>query len=98
REAIDALGGRIAAIGESHATDLRELRALREEVAGLRRLLEDTARESTLKTMEAGYGHIIERLDDASRTAAAASRLEELAAEIFGRLPEAGALDQLGRD
>ncbi len=98
RESIEALGGRVGSLDATQGMDRREIATLRDELAGLRQALDETARESSLKTMEAGYGHIVERLDEVARNAAAASRLEELAAELFGRLPAADRLEQIGAD
>ena len=55
---------------------------LRNDLAEIRQALDLAARETTLASIESGYGHIIERLDDIVRREPETDRFDRLAREI----------------
>jgi localization factor PodJL len=55
---------------------------LRRELAEVKQAMGLAARETTLASLESGYGHIIERLDDIARRAPEADRFDRLAHDI----------------
>ncbi|MCX5568374.1 hypothetical protein [Kaistia nematophila] len=55
---------------------------LRQDLAEIRQSLDLAARETTLASIESGYGHIIERLDDIVRREPETDRFDRLAHEI----------------
>ncbi|MBB3933472.1 localization factor PodJL [Kaistia hirudinis] len=61
--------------------------ALRDDLAEIRRAVDLAARETTLASIESGYGHVIERLDDIVRRVPERDRLDGIAKEI-ARLAE----------
>ncbi|WP_139251571.1 SEL1-like repeat protein [Kaistia soli] len=58
---------------------------LRQHLADIRQAIDASARETTLASIELGYGHVIERLDDIVRRVPERGRVEQLADEV-GRL------------
>ncbi|MBZ9935955.1 hypothetical protein LB518_06600 [Mesorhizobium sp. BR1-1-16] len=58
---------------------------LRQHLADIRQAIDASARETTLASIESGYGHVIERLDDIVRRVPERGRVEQLADEV-GRL------------
>ncbi|MCX5513344.1 hypothetical protein C3941_00290 [Kaistia algarum] len=58
------------------------LAGLRSDLAGIRQGLELAARETTLASVESGYGHMIERLDDIVRRVPERERLDTISREI----------------
>ncbi len=55
---------------------------LRRHLDEIRQAIEASARETTLASIEAGYGHVIERLDDIVRRVPERGRVETLAEEV----------------
>ncbi len=55
---------------------------LRRHLDEIRQAIEASARETTLASIEAGYGHVIERLDDIVRRVPERGRVETLADEV----------------
>ncbi|MCX5580313.1 hypothetical protein [Kaistia terrae] len=76
------LAARIEALADSRAPASDVLGLLRQDLAEIRQSLDLAARETTLASIESGYGHIIERLDDIVRRAPEADRFDRLAHEI----------------
>jgi localization factor PodJL len=76
------LAARIEALASSRAPASDVLGLLRHDLAEIRQSLDLAARETTLASIESGYGHIIERLDDIVRRAPETDRFDRLTHEI----------------
>ncbi|BCP51701.1 hemagglutinin [Kaistia sp. 32K] len=76
------LAARIQALADTRPPEAEAIDDLRRELAEVRQSVELAARETTLATIESGYGHIIERLDEIVRRAPGEDRFDRLAREI----------------
>ncbi|WP_040878244.1 SEL1-like repeat protein [Kaistia granuli] len=76
------LAARIQALAETRSPEPDAVELLRRELAEIRQSVELAARETTLASIESGYGHIIERLDDIVRQVPEPDRFDRLAREI----------------
>lgn len=94
-ETIAGLRLDISAIGRRLGDEIRRLQnrpgdvdpamiaELRGDIAELRRGIDLAARETTLASIESGYGHIIERLDEIVRRTPGSDRVDAIAEEII---------------
>lgn len=64
-------------------TDDRQARELRAEIADLRNLVSTTNVDGTLKTLEMGYAHIVQRLDELSRSSVDPRAVKSLAVRLI---------------
>ncbi|MFN7165665.1 MAG: peptidoglycan-binding protein [Pannonibacter sp.] len=64
-------------------TDDRQAKELRAELADLRHLVSNTNVDGTLKTLEMGYAHIVQRLDELSRSSIDPRAVKSLAARLM---------------
>ena len=76
------LAARMEALTSAKTPGRDAIEPLRRDLAEIRQTLDLAARETTLASIESGYGHIIERLDDIVRREPESDRLERLAQEI----------------
>ncbi|MCX5497838.1 hypothetical protein OSH11_24275 [Kaistia dalseonensis] len=85
-DAIANLRDDIVAIGRRVGLDQRRgaesFDVVRDNLAEIRQAIELTAREATLASMESGYGHIVERLDEIVRRVPERDRIDDIAREI----------------
>ncbi|WEK51801.1 MAG: hypothetical protein P0Y66_07440 [Candidatus Kaistia colombiensis] len=76
------LAARMEALTSPKAAETDAIALLRQDLAEIRQSLHLAARETTLASIESGYGHIIERLDDIVRREPETDRFDRLAHEI----------------
>jgi localization factor PodJL len=77
------LSSRIQALsGMRSAPEPEGIENLRQELSEVRQSIALAARETTLASLESGYGHIIERLDEIVRRAPETDRFERLSRDV----------------
>ncbi|MCW5718080.1 MAG: SEL1-like repeat protein, partial [Bauldia sp.] len=106
--AIDGLAAEVAALRQDMSVLTRFVEAgvssetavveLGREVQAIRALLDSTALGTTLASLEAGYGRIVERLDAIDRRAGSAEEMQAIVQDFLHRMPAGERFDALAAE